>query len=334
MKSILLSIFILGSVAHADLAIVTDRTSIIDQLIADYKALPGNANEQVDYISLSTEEIKQRLEAGFYTGDLVFMKDMVFMNPLSDYMAELPQSTMDKVVPFAQTTNKKYVGVMYRARTAVYSFDVFSPEDLVTYEDLAAPEMEGFVCMRKPTHNYNQALVGFLVNTYGEERAAEIVQGWANNFADKPENSDTTMINKVIDGDCGVAIVNSYYLVRLLQDTPALADTIGISFLNQGTSGAHVNGYGAGIPNNAINPVQAQQFVDFLLSDAAQAYMSNATGHFPVSLTAVSPVEVVKSWTGFAADMTNWDSLSAHYQTALNILETTDFEVAFEAAAE
>lgn len=185
-----------------------------------------------------------------------------------------------------------WFGFTTRARVIVYDRERVDPALIGTYEDLARPGLEGLVCIRSSTNIYNLSLLASLIEYHGMDGASEWATGVVNNFARQPEGNDTNQIEAVAAGQCGVAVANSYYAARILNsDDPArqeIVSKIGIIFPNQDDRGAHVNISGAGLVHSAPNRDEAIAFLEYLASDAAQAWLANGNNEYP----AVESVKV------------------------------------------
>ena len=94
-----------------------------------------------------------------------------------------------------------------------------SPDELpTTYEELAQPEWKGRMCLRNSSNTYTQSLVASLIGNLGYDEALTVVDGWAANAEILP--NDVIALNSMADDLCDVAIVNHYYLARLLEEDP------------------------------------------------------------------------------------------------------------------
>jgi iron(III) transport system substrate-binding protein len=173
-----------------------------------------------------------------------------------------------------------------RARVIVYNQDQVNPDNLSTYEALAEPEWEGRVCVRSSENIYNQSLVAAKIEEKGEQAAENWVEGLVDNFARDPEGNDTAQIEAVASGECDVAIVNHYYVARLMQSEDGtdqdIASKVGVFYPNQNAGGTHINISGAGVAANAPNPDNAVKFLEFLVTPEAQEIFANANNEFPV----------------------------------------------------
>jgi iron(III) transport system substrate-binding protein len=217
-------------------------------------------------------------------------------------LAETDSPILDDAVPAAlRDAQGQWFGLSVRARTLVYHPDRVDVETLSTYEDLADPRWQGRLCLRSSRKVYNQSLIAMLIERHGEAEAERIVAGWVANLATNPYSSDTQAIEAVAAGQCDVAIVNSYYLGRLVA-----ADAnypVRLFWSNQAEQGVHVNISGAGVTRHAPRPAQAQALLEWLASPNAQAAFAFSNFEYPVD--AQVPLEgVVAEWGAFRADDT------------------------------
>jgi iron(III) transport system substrate-binding protein len=172
-----------------------------------------------------------------------------------------------------------------RARVIIYNKDSIKPEDAKNYEDLASPKLKSQVCSRSGSHPYNLSLMSALIAHLGEQKAEDWAKGVVANFARTPKGGDTDQIKAVAAGECGVAVSNSYYLVRLMRSTKVedrkTMEKVGIVWPNQQMQGAHINISGGGMLKNAPHKEAAIKFLEYLTSDEAQRYFADGNNEWP-----------------------------------------------------
>lgn len=188
-----------------------------------------------------------------------------------------------------------WFGFTRRARVVVYNKDRVQPSELSTYEDLADPKWKGRVVVRSSSHVYNQSLTGALLEKHGAQKTEDWARGLMANFARSPEGNDTAQIKAVAAGQGDLALVNSYYVVRLAKsDKPeekAIASKVGVFFPNQNAQGTHVNISGGGVVKTAPNRDAAVQFLEYLASQEAQGIFAASNNEYPVVKgAAIDPV--------------------------------------------
>ena len=160
-----------------------------------------------------------------------------------------------------------------------------NPADVATYESLADPKNKGRVCTRSGSHPYNLSLISAQIAHLGEAKAEAWAKGVVANLARKPQGGDTDQIKAVAAGECGVALSNSYYYVRLLrsakpEDREVVAKA-GVIWPDQAGAGTHVNISGAGVLRHAPHRDNAVRFLEYLASDEAQVYFANGNNEWP-----------------------------------------------------
>jgi iron(III) transport system substrate-binding protein len=178
-----------------------------------------------------------------------------------------------------------WFGLSTRARVVVYDKRTVPGTDVDTYEKLAEPVNKGKLCTRSGSHPYNLSLFGAMLEHIGAPATETWLRGLVLNMARPPKGGDTDQIKAVANGECQIAITNSYYLARLMRSEKSedkkLMTHIGISFPNQKTWGSHVNIAGAGVAKFAPHREAAVKFVEYLASDKAQAYFADGNNEWP-----------------------------------------------------
>ena len=192
----------------------------------------------------------------------------------------------ENVPPHLRDPEGYWYGLTMRARIIAYHRDRVSPEELSTYEALTEPEWEGRILVRSSENIYNVSHLASMIAALGEEEAEEWASGVVANFARSPQGNDTDQIRDVAAGVGDVALVNSYYIGRLLHHEEAasreLARDIGVFFPNQDGRGAHVNVSGAGVTAHAPNRNNAIRLLEFLTGPEAQEAFAEANYEYPV----------------------------------------------------
>lgn len=178
-----------------------------------------------------------------------------------------------------------WYGISTRARILVYNKAAVQPGQVATYEALADPALRGKVCTRSGSHPYMLSWIGAMSEHLGRAKAEDWARGVVANFARSPRGGDTDQIKGTAAGECGVAVTNSYYLVRLMRsDKPEdkeLVRKIGWVMPNQSSWGTHVNISGGGVMKNAPHRDAAVRFLEYLASDQAQKYLADGNNEWP-----------------------------------------------------
>lgn len=177
---------------------------------------------------------------------------------------------------------------------------VYAAKDLdlsaITYEQLADPEWKGRVCIRSGLHPYNVALTGSFIAHHGEEAAEAWLTGLKANLARPAAGGDRDVARDIAGGLCDIGIANSYYvgLMRSGAGGPEQqewANAIKMILPTFENGGTQVNITGAAVARHAPNRDLAVQFLEYLVSDEAQAIYARANYEYPVNAgAAVDPL--------------------------------------------
>ncbi|MEM8616601.1 MAG: extracellular solute-binding protein [Pseudomonadota bacterium] len=188
----------------------------------------------------------------------------------------------DQIPAKFRDSENHWYGVSKRLRVIVYDPERFTPDALATWEGLVGPDKDGEICVRTASNIYNLSLMAELIQREGREAAERWAAGIASNMARRPQGGDTDQIRAVAAGQCGLAIVNHYYWVRLANsgsesDREAAASTrIVVPAFGDG-GGAHVNISGAAISATTDAPDLAEDFIAYLLTAEGQALLTADT---------------------------------------------------------
>jgi iron(III) transport system substrate-binding protein len=212
-----------------------------------------------------------------------------------------------------------------RARVIVYNKATINPAQISTYEDLASPAMKGKVCTRSAAHPYMLSLISSLVNHLGEQKTEQWAAGVVANSARPPRGGDTDQIKAVATGECGVALTNTYYWARVLKSSKAedkaIVDKVGFIWPNQKGLGTHVNVAGGAVLKNAPNRAVAIKFLEYLVSDQAQAYFADGNNEWPIVKGIKIKNAELDSLGTFKADQLPIAQIARHTVTASKIID-------------
>jgi iron(III) transport system substrate-binding protein len=199
-----------------------------------------------------------------------------------------------------------WYGFSSRARVIVYNKQAVNPADVSTYESLADPKNKNRVCTRSGSHPYNLSLVAALIAHNGEAKTEEWAKSVVANMARTPRGGDSDQIKAVAAGECGVALTNTYYYVRLLRSAKPeereWAAKAGLIWPDQQSYGTHLNISGAGVLKNAPHRENAIRFLEYLSSPEAQGYFANGNNEWPAVKGAVAKNPELESLGTFKAD--------------------------------
>jgi iron(III) transport system substrate-binding protein len=305
--------------------IYTARNYEADKLL--FKSFEQETGIKVNLVEGTAEELIERLKReGTNSGADLFLtvdggvlnkaKKEGILQPLISKVVEqqVPASLRDK--------DQAWIGIATRARILVYANDRVKPEQLSTYEDLAADKWKGKLLIRSSTSLYNQSLLASIIELNGEEAASKWAKGVAANLARKPEGGDRDQVKAIAAGTGDVAIINTYYLGQMINSADAeevkAAEKVRVFFPNQKTNGAHVNISGLGLTKASNNKENAIKLVEYLTSVPSQSLIASKNYEYPVNPKA-DKGKLLTSWGEFKAQAISFDKLGDNNKKAIEL---------------
>lgn len=217
-----------------------------------------------------------------------------------------------------------WFGITKRARVLVYAKDRVNPEDLNSYEDLTQQKWKNKLLVRSSSNIYNQSLMASIIAEKGEAAALDWAKMLVDNMARSPKGNDRDQVKAIASGQGDIAIVNTYYLGKLLNSSnpeEVLAgEAVGIFFPNQSDRGTHINISGMGLAKHAPNRENAIQLMNYLLSQEVQKQFAEANYEYPVR-NDVAASELLNSWGTFKEDVIALKTLGENNQKAIMVFD-------------
>ena len=327
--SICASLFILVSCAYEpadELTIYTSRQpQLIEPIIEKFSLETGI---KVNFLSGNAQELMERIdvEGDNSPADIFMTVDagVLWQAAERDIFSSTNSKILEENIPsYLRDPENKWFGFSKRARTIVYSNDQFNDNDFSTYEDLADPKWKGKLCLRTSKKVYNRSLMASMIDAYGFEKAKEVVTGWISNLATEVFSNDTNALKAVSSGQCGLTIVNTYYLARLLNDPQY--DNLSLFWANQSDRGVHVNISGAGIVKTSKNKQAATLLLEYLSSEKAQDFYASANKEYPV-LDGAMVHASIKDWGEFIEDNINVGKLGSLQKEAVFLAQEVGYK--------
>ena len=261
--------------------------------------IQGKADELIERLkregSASPADFLLTVDAG----RLVRARSMGLLKPVTS-------KSLESYVPeHFRDPKGHWFGLTQRARVIAYHPNRVSPDDLSTYSDLTHPKWKGRIVIRSSSNIYNQSLLASIIANEGKAEATAWAAGIVLNMARTPQGNDRDQMKAVVAGEGDLAIVNTYYLGRLINSNDQYEREVGaqvrVFFPNQDGRGVHVNVSGAGVTISSKNQENAIKLLEFLSAASAQEQFSAANYEYPVN-PAVSSSPLLQSWGNFKAD--------------------------------
>ena len=202
------------------------------------------------------------------------------------FFQNLDSNKIFKAVPKQFQSNNKWIGLTTRARIIVVNKRRYPSKNIESYSDLANLEFKNQFCSRSSTHPYMLSLVSSMIINNGIENTKDWAKRVVLNQARTPRGGDTDQIRAVASGECGIALTNSYYLVRLMRSSNprdrAIVKKVRFIMPNQKTTGTHINVTGGGVAKHSPNPKNAKLFLEFLISKKVQQLFAKGNNEWPI----------------------------------------------------
>ena len=226
-------------------------------------------------------------------------------------------------------TENHWFGLTKRARIVVYNKEKVNSNELSTYEDLINDKWNKKILIRSSSNIYNQSLMASIIANNGDSIAKVWAEGMVNNFARPPKGNDRDQVKAVLAGEGDLAIINTYYLGKLINSKDsnevAAGQSVNVFFPNQNDRGAHVNVSGIGLAKFAPNKDNAIKFIEYLASKEVQEIFAQANYEYPVNIEAKSS-DLLSSWGDFKEDKLSLTKLGELNKKAVIIFDEVKWQ--------
>jgi iron(III) transport system substrate-binding protein len=280
---------------------------------------------EVRFTSGSDPELRARLEAekANTPADLIMTADAanIELAAKAGLLSPVDSAALASAIPEElRAADNTWFALSRRLRVIMTSSErvTAAPQ---TYAEVGDPKWRGKLCLRPSTHPYTQSLVAGMINNIGADATRKIVDSWV---ANNPLyiNSDTDMLKAIQAGDCDVALTNSYYLGRLLNDDKAFPVTL--TWPDQATTGAHLNISAAAVTANAPNRAAAVTLLEWLATKGQNSF-SAVNNEFPAD-PKVAPEPIIAGFGSFVADTKSVRLLGNLNPQAVELLSAAKYQ--------
>ena len=327
-----MGLFSCGQGDTEEVNVYTHRHYEADQKLFD--AFAEETGIKVNVVNASADELIQKLEleGEGSPADLLITVDAGRLHRAEEkgLFQSISSEVLTENIPSKfRNPDGLWFGLTYRARILAYHKERVSLDELDSYESLTEEEWKGRVLTRSSENIYNQSLLASLIVAHGEEKAEEWATQLLGNMARSPKGSDRDQVKAVASGEGDVAIVNSYYIGIMLNDSNEeevkAAEQVGIFFPNQNDRGTHINISGAGVTRHSPNKENAIKLLEFLSEEKAQGILANVNYEYPVN-ERIDPSSLLQSWGSFKADDINLSLLGENNSEAVKIFDKVGWQ--------
>lgn len=290
------------------LNIYSDRHYPIDDTI--YATFERLHNVKINLVKGKSEDLLSRLnkEGDATKADLLITADAgrLVQAKKANLLKPIPAfENLAIVDTHLKDIDLNWIALTKRSRIIVYSKERVDPNELSTYEALTDEKWKNRIAVRSKENVYNQSLLASLIVNLGMKKSEEWVKGMVDNMARSPKGNDRDQVKYIFAGGADIAIVNTYYIGKMLESDDEnerkAGESVGVFFPNQDGRGAHINISGVGLIQSSEKDSLASELINFLLSDEMQQHYAHANYEFPVSKN-VSKHPIVERWGDFKED--------------------------------
>ncbi len=219
----------------------------------------------------------------------------------------------------------RWYALTRRVRVIIANPRKVDVKSISSYSDLANPSLAGKVCLRKRNSPYNQSLVADQLVMRGEAETKKWLKGMISNVQQPYFPGDIGLTRAVSQGECGVGIVNHYYVSRMLagvngKNDIKLARKVNVIIPDP----AHVNVSAGGLAKYAENRDEAIQLLEFLASPTGSLGLAGPTYEHP--LRGSNQAEEVKGFGPFRPDRVTINQLGEYNSRAINLMAKSGWD--------
>ncbi|WP_416238310.1 extracellular solute-binding protein [Synechococcus sp. CCY9202] len=264
-----------------------------------------------------------RTEGANSPADVLVLVDAARLDKAAgmDLFQPVSSKQLDRDVPAnLRDPQGRWFALTRRVRMVVVNPAMVDPATIRTYADLAKPALQGKLCLRNNRSVYNQSLVADQLIQRGEPATVSWIKGMVANVSQPFYTSDTPLARAVAKGECGVALVNSYYVGRMLaglsgEADQSLAKQLKVVFPDP----AHVNVSGAGVTRNSTKAEAATRLIEFLASPSGGEGYAEANFEYP--LKGYGSSAILKDFGPFRDDGVSVQQMGEKNRKAVELMQ-------------
>jgi iron(III) transport system substrate-binding protein len=295
-----------------------------------YKLFSQRTGIEVNLLEAKDDALIQRLQAegSGSPADVLVLVDAARLDRAADLglfkTLKSPQLLREVPVQYRDSRGR-WFGLTRRVRAVIVNPKLVSPASIRTYGDLASAQLKGKLCLRDRKSVYNQSLVADQLVSNGAVATSSWIKSMQANLAQPVFSSDTALTRAVAQGQCGAALVNTYYLARMLSGESGEADQrLAKNLKLIMPNPAHVNISGAGVTSSARNPEAAQKLIEFLASPSGGKGYAEANNEYP--LKGYGDNATLKRFGPFKGDGVSAQQLGAKNSAAIKLMDVSGWK--------
>lgn len=237
-------------------------------------------------------------------------------------LGQLPEDVTSLVPEGDAAEDGSWVGLSGRVRTLVYNTDMVDPSELPdSVLAMSEPEYAGRVAVA-PTNGSFQDFVTVMRTQVGESET----EAWLTAMADAGQPTypnNTAIVEAVGRGEVPMGLVNHYYAFKARDDDPDLP--VENYYFPDGDYGSTLLVTAASVIEGTNMSEEAQQFVEYMLSEDAQSFFSQETFEFPL-VEGVEPHEALPPFEDINKTRVDLGTLGGELRSTSEMISNSGLE--------
>lgn len=195
-------------------------------------------------------------------------------------LATLPEAILDRVAPRFRSPQGEWVGISGRARVIAYNTENVRQATLPdSVFALTEPEWRGKAGWAPENASF-QAFVTALRLIEGEQRAEQWLSDMVANDA-QVYSSNSDVRDAVAAGEIDLGLINHYYVAQARAEAEG-EYPVEVHYVDGDDAGALINVAAAAVLSSSDATADAEQLIEYMLSDSAQEYFADETKEYPL----------------------------------------------------
>jgi iron(III) transport system substrate-binding protein len=230
-------------------------------------------------------------------------------------LAKVAPAALAKTSSKYSSARKDWEGVSARVSTIVYNTGDLKKSQLPrSVMELAQPKWKGRLAL-SPTETDFQPIVTAVAARYGKARAQQWLDGIRSNASGHIYPDNESLVSQLNSGQVQLGVINNYYWYRLRDEIGSSKVHSAAALFKAGDPGYVIDVAGAGALKSSKHAAQAQKFLAFLVSPAAQKIIASDESYeyplgsgvkttkplIPFSTLRPDPITVTQLGTGATA---------------------------------
>ncbi len=240
----------------------------------------------------------------------------------NERLRPIDQSVLESVPEQWRNAAGLWVGLSGRVRVIVYNQELVDPAELPSsIFELTDERFQGRVGLAPANGSFQDFVTG-LRETHGDDAAAAWLSDMAANDA-VAYSGNTAIVQAVGRGEVPMGLVNHYYNYRALAEDPSAASRN--YFFPDGDIGSLLIATAAGILDTSDDPGLAAQFIEFMLGEQAQTFLTEETFEYPLA-AGIDPAGDLPELSSINAAFTDLDELGGGLERTKELIDGSGLE--------